>query len=153
MNDTVDYEFDVTPKQRKPIRFRLAGDPHIYVFTPPKDAVLMMPVFDSATDTRQDGGLGVGLTKSTFDWLGQGLSEADHDRVIARLKNPEDDLDVEDLTAVIESLTEKVGGRPTTSKSGSTTARAAVGLPSTGGPQPPYPGETRWPSHPIGSST
>ena len=151
MSDSVVFDFDVTPKDRKPVQFRLTGDPHVYRFIPPKDAVMMMPVFESATDSKQNGGLGLGLTKSTFDWLGQGLSEQDHDHLLARLRNPEDDLDIEDLSTVVERLTERAGGRPTTSKSGSTTARAVVGLPSTAGPPLPYLGETRWPSHPTGS--
>jgi hypothetical protein len=54
------------------------------------------------------------MTKSTFDWLGQGLSDEDNERVIRRLRDPKDDLDVDTLSTVVERLSEKVAARPTT---------------------------------------
>lgn len=128
-----DLEFDVAVRRAEPITFKLGGsstllepevpakgdepgkpevrgkDDHEYTFTPPKSAVMLMPVLEAS-----DGNMGVSMTKSTFDWLGQGLSEADNDRVIKRLRDPKDDLDVDTLSNVVEKLSEKVAGRPTT---------------------------------------
>jgi hypothetical protein len=104
-----DLEFDVAVRRAEPITFKLGGDDHEYKFTPPKSAVMLMPVL-AATD----GNMGVNMTKSTFDWLGQGLSESDNEHMIARLRDPEDDLDIDTLSTVVEKLSEKVAARPTT---------------------------------------
>lgn len=128
-----DLEFDIAKRRTEPITFRLGGemlispakdpseehpdgvpavrgaDDHEYVFTPPKSAIMLMPVLDGA-----GGNLGVNLTKSTFDWLGEGLSDFENDRLKARLRDKEDDLDVSTLEKVVEALTEKVAARPTT---------------------------------------
>ena len=113
-----DLEFQIAERRTEPITFTLGGDPYVYTFTPPKQAVMMMPVL--MHESGQNGGaasdasVGLGLTRSTFDWLGQGLNEADNDYLLARLKNPEDSLDVPTLTEVVEKLSEQVGARPTT---------------------------------------
>lgn len=139
-----DLEFDVKPRVSMTITFRLGGDnallgmvdgpapaypadytgprtpavpvenrgrdSHEYTFHAPKNAVMLMPVLEADNDE-----LSLGLTKSTFDWLGAGLSEEDRTRVINRLKDPKDDLDIETLTEVVQKLQERVsGGRPTT---------------------------------------
>lgn len=122
-----DLEFQVAKRRTQPITFRLGGDTllevahddvparygnedHEYVFTPPKSAVMLMPILE--VDSTSDEGLG--LTKATFDWLGSGLSQEDRERVIARLKDPQDDLDIDTLTEVVQALSERVAARPTT---------------------------------------
>lgn len=104
---------DFQPPKREVIKipFRLAPDPHIYHFTAPKIAVALLPVIEGGDD---DDDSGLGVTASTFDWLGQGLSEEDNKRIVARLQNPEDDLDIDTLGAVVRGLMERVGQRPTT---------------------------------------
>lgn len=129
-----DLEFDVAPRRREPITFRLGGsnavvrpaegpsdefpdgreaergvDDHTYTFNPPKNAVMLMPLMDGST-----GSVGLGLTKATFDWLGKGMSQEDNDHLLARLRDEEDDLDIPTVEKVIEALSEKVAGRPTT---------------------------------------
>lgn len=130
-----DLEFDVAVRRADPITFRLGGknfllkpaleakdskseavpekrgkDDHEYTFIPPKNAVMLMPVLD-AQDGSNDG---LEMTKSTFNWLGTGLSMEDRERVIGRLRDPGDDLDVDTLSEVVEKLSERVAGRPTT---------------------------------------
>lgn len=131
-----DFEFSVAKRRTTPITFKLGGDsllepafspeegdserqphpavygpdPHEYVFTPPKNAVMMLPVIDPGEKEMND----LGMTKATFDWLGSGLAPSDNDRIIARLRDPNDDLDVEHLADVIQALTEKVAARPST---------------------------------------
>lgn len=103
---------DFQPPKREVVKvpFRLSPDPHIYHFTAPKIAVALLPVIEGGDD--DDSGLGV--TASTFDWLGRGLSVEDNKRIVARLQDPEDDLDIDTLGSVVRGLMERVGQRPTT---------------------------------------
>lgn len=136
-------EFDVAKRRAEPIPFKLGGDSallraateevlgdethpgvpaqpevrgkddHVYTFTPPKSAVMLMPLIDP-TEGSSEEQRNLAVTKATFDWLGEGLSEADNQRIQARLKDPRDDLDVPTLAEVVQGLSEHVGGRPTT---------------------------------------
>lgn len=113
-----DLEFTVAKRRKQTITFTLGVEPgdkvtkeaeHVYSFTPPKSALMMMPII------APDGGNSeLGMTKATFDWLGSGLSEEDNERIKKRLRDPKDDLDVDTLSDVIKGLSEKVSGRPTT---------------------------------------
>lgn len=129
-----DLEFDVRPRNTAPITFRLGGNTllepareanpetgegareaiygpaeHEYVFTPPKNAIMLMPLM-GGSDAQVAG---LGLTKATYDWLGEGLSKEDNERIIARLRDPKDDLDAPDLEKVVEALADRVVKRPT----------------------------------------
>lgn len=106
-----DLEFDIAKRRTDPITFTLGSDKHLYSFNPPKSAVMMMPILEPNPDKAQGN---LDLTRATFDWLGDGLSEEDNERIKARLKDPKDDLDVDTLGKVVEGLSEKVAGRPTT---------------------------------------
>lgn len=107
MND--ELEIKVKRRRVQPITFRLDDDPHSYTFNPPKDAVMVLPMIESGDIS--DGA----QTKAAFNWLGEGLSEDDNKRLIGRLRDPKDDLDVETISELVQALTEKVsGGRPTT---------------------------------------
>ena len=124
-----DLEFDVAVRRSEPITFTLKGaatallepgdedsarpevrgvDDHEYVFNPPKTAVMIMPLMNGGDAS------GLALTRATFDWLGEGLSKEDNDRLLARLRDIKDDLDTSTVEKVIEKLTERVAGRPTT---------------------------------------
>lgn len=128
-----DLEFEVAPRRREPITFKLGGDTavvraaegpsedfpegrdaergrddHTYTFDPPKNAVMLMPLMDGST-----GSVGLGLTKATFDWLGKGLSTEDNDHLLNRLRDEDDNLDISTVEKVIEALSERVAGRPT----------------------------------------
>lgn len=96
--------FTTAKRNAKPIVFTIDGDE--YTFTPPKKAEIFLDVID--------GGGEISVTKKTFDWLGEGLGEEQTEKVIARLKNPKDDFDIENIEAIIEWLQEKTAGRPTT---------------------------------------
>lgn len=104
---------DFVPPRREvvTIPFRLAPDSHVYRFTAPKIAVALMPVLEGHAGGEDEG---LGVTASTFDWLGQGLSEDDNKRIVARLRDPQDDLDLDTLGQVVRGLMEKIGQRPTT---------------------------------------
>lgn len=138
-----DMEFDVAKRREEPITFTLGGnmllekaysktvavpdsddtteeevpevrgkDDRVYKFNPPKSAVMLMPILE-VDNGNGTGNVGVDMTKATFEWLGQGLSEEDRNRVINRLRDPKDDLDVEHLSNVVQGLSARVAGRPT----------------------------------------
>ena len=127
-----DLEFTVGKRRTKPITFHLGGerlvsvaveedeeagieakpevraeDDHEYSFKPPKTALMLMPILDGSDEG------GMGMTKATLNWLGEGLTEDENQRILKRLKDPKDDLDLEHLTDVIKALSERVAGRPT----------------------------------------
>lgn len=106
-----DIEFEVAKKRRQPLTFTLEGEDYEYTFTPPKAAVMMLPIMEKQDN---DAMTGIALTRATFDWLGAGLSEEDNERIINRLKDPKDDLDSDDLGNLVQKISEKVGSRPTT---------------------------------------
>lgn len=101
--------FDIAKRRKEKIPFTLGDDPHVFDFDPPKSAVMMLPIFDRSGEDQS-----LAMTRSTFDWLGDGLSEEDNELIQNRLKDPEDDLDIPTLGIVIQKLSETVGGRPTT---------------------------------------
>lgn len=131
-----DLTFDVAKRRAKPITFTLGGesmlihpateavgvegdenyqaaepevrgpDDHEYVFTPPKSAFMVLAIIDDETDG--------GALRGTFDWMGAGLSEEDNDRIIGRLRDSKDDLDIDTLTDIVRNLNEAIAGRPTT---------------------------------------
>lgn len=101
-----DLTFKVAPRRREAITFSIDGSQHVYTFQPPKQAALVMPVIDASDDLE--------AARATFAWLDQGLSEEDQDHLAARLRDPEDDLDTNVLEDIVESLVERVSGRPTT---------------------------------------
>lgn len=105
-----DLEFAVARRRRKKITFTLEGDEHVYEFNPPKQAKMFMPFLDE----NGDGISGeMGMVKALFDWLGAGLSEEDNARILARLRDEDDDLDFDSLSEVVMKLTEKITARPT----------------------------------------
>lgn len=130
-----DLTFDVAKRRAKPITFNLGGemllhpateavgeggdddyqasepevrgpDDREYVFEPPKSAFMVLAIIDDESDSA--------ALRGTFDWLGAGLSEEDNARVIARLRDPKDDLDISTLSDIVRRLNEAIAGRPTT---------------------------------------
>lgn len=101
-----DLSFDVAKRDRRPVTFTLQGDAHEYSFTPPKNVVAAFAFLD--------GGSELEVARGTFEWLDAGLSDDDQDRIEKRLKDPEDDLDIDNLSEVVEKLQEYISGRPTT---------------------------------------
>lgn len=114
-----DLQFQVAKRRTQPITFTLGVEPgekvtkeaeHVYSFTPPKTAMMMMPMLDA-----EDGMSDLEMTKATFDWLGEGLGKADMERIKKRLRDPKDGLDIDTLGEVIQGLSEKINGdRPST---------------------------------------
>jgi hypothetical protein len=100
-----DISFKVAARSRKPITFDLGGG-HEYTFTPPKQAEMVLPMLDADNDLE--------AARAAFEWLDKGMSEEDRAHLSARLRDPEDDLDIDVLEDVVSALVEQTGGRPTT---------------------------------------
>ena len=98
-------EFTTAKRRVQPITFTLDG--REFSFTPPKSAVMVLPVLDKSANDAD-------MVRATFDWLGAGLPEEDVQYLMDRLKDPEDDLDIDQIGEVIEALGEEIAGRPTT---------------------------------------
>ena len=100
-----------TPKRApEVIEFDLDGD--TYHFTPPKRAVIAMPMFDTPTGSGAEAM--VGQIKALFDWLGAGLPPDESDALEARLRDPADDLDIDTLSEIARDLIGASAARPTT---------------------------------------
>lgn len=94
-------EFTTATKRREPIEFTLDGE--TFTFTPPKTAGMVLAVIDGEE----------GEAKALFDWLDDGLPEDQSARLEARLRDPADDFDIEDLMEIVKSLAARASGRPT----------------------------------------
>lgn len=115
-------EFTTAKKRKEPIHFVLDGE--AYEYTPQKSA----DTFLSAVDGDE-----MGIVRNNFDWLSNGLSDEQAQRLIDRLKDPEDDFDVDDLGNLVTGLQEQIAGRPTTSRAGSSGSQTKNGQSSTAG--------------------
>lgn len=101
--------FTTSTKQREMIPFTLDGEE--YHFTPSKIAGIVLPVMDEGSELE--------VFKGMMDWIGRGLPDDEEARLEARLRDPDDDLDVTDLVEVFQGLVAAAAGRPTPASSGS----------------------------------
>jgi hypothetical protein len=107
--------FETKAREKQTVEFELDGE--VFRFTPPKRAELIMSVVGT-----------VGLDKASTDtdsvrdlmnWLGEGLSEEQSARLIDRLKDPEDDFDLDQINEIARFLLGQSSNRPTRRRSGS----------------------------------
>jgi hypothetical protein len=96
--------FTTATRNKKPIPFVLDGT--TYEFTPPKQTAIFLELMN--------GGNGAAITKKAFDWLSDGLPEEQNDKLVERLRDPNDDFDLPDLRKILEKLQEAAAGGPTT---------------------------------------
>lgn len=101
-----DLSFKVATRRTDPVTFEFEGEDHEYSFTPPKQASMVLPMLGADSDME--------AAKAAFEWLDNGLSESDRERVTARLKDPNDSLDIPNIEEVVTGLVEFVSARPTT---------------------------------------
>jgi hypothetical protein len=107
-------DFITKQRERTIIEFTLDGEP--FSFTPPKKAQLIM----SAITT-------IGLDKASTDgdsvrdllnWLGEGLGDEQAERVLGRLRDPDDDFDLDAVNDIARHLLGQSSNRPTRRRSG-----------------------------------
>jgi hypothetical protein len=95
--------FKVAPKNRAVIEFSFEDENYLYTFTPPKVAGVVLSVIEGGMDE----------AKAAFDWLSDGLPEDQNAHLIARLRDQQDALDIDDIGPMVEGLMEEMGERPT----------------------------------------
>jgi hypothetical protein len=106
VDERPDGVFTTAKRRAKPITFTL--DDEDYVFTPPKRAGAVVDLVLSGEGVDE-----LAATRAAFDWLSRGLPEEQNDRIVERLKDPEDDFDIENLEDLLQWLRKRVEGRPT----------------------------------------
>lgn len=99
-------EFTTAKRRTEPIKFTLDGDE--YTFVPPKTASMLLPVLDVESNDRDSA-----YVKAALDWLENGLPTEQAAKLESRLRDPEDDLDIDTLDSIIQKLAEEAAGRPT----------------------------------------
>lgn len=104
-------QFKVAARRTEPIPFTIEGDDHVYQFVPPKRAAM---VLDAVGVNASDDDAVANVIRQQFDWLGDGLGEEQAARIETRLRDPNDDLDVDVLQELLKWLLEQASGRPTT---------------------------------------
>lgn len=115
-------EFTSAKKRWDKLTFTLDGEQ--YDFTPSKSGGLAAAMM---TGDQEE------VVNETFDWLSRGLPDEQTQRIIDKLRDPDDDFDMPDLGELIRGLQEEVSGRPTGSANGSSASRTTTGPGSTAG--------------------
>ena len=103
--DKFDIEIEAEPI--KELRLKLVGE--VYQVKPPKGSLAIVLAKKMSKNKDVDG-----MMKAIEDWLRLAMSKSDTKRVMERLEDPEDALDLSHVTSLIEKLTERVTGNPTT---------------------------------------
>lgn len=107
-------EFRTAKQRKEPIKFTIDEDE--FTFTPHKTAGMVLDILDDESEL-----------KAAFDWLDEGLPEDQSALLEKRLRDPEDDLDVDMVAEIIKFLISRVSGRPTKPSSGSRRQRKHTG--------------------------
>lgn len=119
--------FTPAARKRDAIEFTIPwpdGTEDTYQFTAPKIAGAMMPVLDPGAvvdddGEDEDGASGrMSMTQATWAWLRKGLPEEQYARLMGRMQDEDDDLDVPDVAQVVRWLMGQITGRPTGSRRG-----------------------------------
>lgn len=107
--------FKTKTREKQVIEFELDGE--TFKFTPPKRAELIMSVVSSVgLDGRSTEADSV---RDLLNWIGDGLSEEQRDRLLARLRDDEDDFDLDQVNEIARYLLGQSSNRPTRRRSGS----------------------------------
>jgi hypothetical protein len=108
-------EFTTKERERKVVEFILDGE--TFVFTAPKRAELIMSVVSNVgLDAKSNDSDSV---RDLLNWLGDGLSEEQSNKLLDRLKDPDDDFDLEQVNEIARYLLGQASNRPTRRRSGS----------------------------------
>lgn len=110
--------FTTAKRRTEPIAFELDGREILY--TPQKMAGSILPMLDEEADEASS-------LRAEIKWFEDGLEEDDAQWIEDRLRDPDDDFDMSDLSAIIKALFRQVNGRPTKSSGGSSASRRKTG--------------------------
>lgn len=103
-------EIETTRQQGKRIPFRIGGQ--VYRFRVPKLYGLVDTVKQVQASRAGDGMTDVAMFDKIERWLFDCLDEDDAEELQARLRDPDDEVDVEHLIEVFQHLTKEASGRP-----------------------------------------
>lgn len=106
-------EFSTKSRERRQIEFTLDGE--TFTFTPPKRAELIMSVI--AEDGLNSKGTDTDSIRDMLNWLGDGLGETQAASLLARLRDPDDDLDLDTVNEIARYLLGQSSNRPTRRRS------------------------------------
>lgn len=91
------------------VQVELVG--HTYTVSPPK-AALALRIGVTAKQVDNDPSV---MYEAILDWLRAALNKRDYGRVVSRLDDPEDLLDIDHIALLIEKVSEHAAGNPTSS--------------------------------------
>lgn len=100
---------DITSEKRQGIPVNLVGVK--YAARPPKSMIALR----LAQDAQKAGNDPEASIKALTKWLGMTFGKKDTSSILARLEDPDDDLDINHIAELMEKVTEAVSGNPTTS--------------------------------------
>ena len=107
-------EFTTKERERTPIEFVLDGE--TFKFTPPKRSGLIISV---VSKTGLDGRASdADSVRDLLNWIGDGLSDEQAERLLERLRDPDDDFDLENVNEIARYLLGQSSNRPTRRRSG-----------------------------------
>lgn len=110
--------FTTAKRRTEPIPFELDGREILY--TPQKTANSILPMLDE--DATEADSL-----RAEIAWFENGLDADDAQWIEDRLRDPDDDFDMDTLSSIIKALFRQVNGRPTKSSGGSSASRRKTG--------------------------
>jgi len=102
---------DITTKQRERQSVEFTLDGETFTFTSPKRAELIMSAITTVglDKTSTDGD----SVRDLLNWLGEGLGDEQAERILGRLRDPEDDFDLDQVNEIARFLLGQSSNRPT----------------------------------------
>lgn len=113
MTDEV-IDIPVVPRERRQLTFNVGGE--IYAFRVPKLYGLMDAVAKIQDGANKGGAAEAAMFGKIEAWLFDALDKDQADRIRARLRDDDDDLDVEHLVALFQELVKVASKAPSGSR-------------------------------------
>ena len=107
-------QITTTEKELKIVDLEVDGRP-IRFEVPKRSGLIMSVVEKVGLDARN---LDTDSTRDLLNWLGEGMSEEDGEWILARLKDPEDDFDLEEVNKIAKAILGESTNRPTRRRRG-----------------------------------
>lgn len=101
-------QFTTAALSKKVITFKI--DDEEYRFAPKKVAKMFLPVLGLGEEGEDAE---FATIKAQFQWVMDGLDVPSKDRLVERLRDEDDGLDIDTVASIGEWLMEKVSGNPT----------------------------------------
>lgn len=122
------FEVKKRKVKRAAAEFTLADDPEVLLTAYKPKAAILLPIASLLNNAKHDE---LAEAQAIDMFLDMVLAAESRDYIKGRLNDPEDDLDVDDLTPIIEWLQGQWSERPTGSRAGSSPRSRTNGKRST----------------------